>query len=90
VRTLLAVLTALVLVTAVTADLVACVDGCTDDEQHETSTVASACALCHAWVAPVAPGMGTPHDAPVVRTTPVTADERSPHLVPIEHPPRTH
>jgi hypothetical protein len=85
----LAVLIAMMLAVATTADRVACPDGCKDEAQHETSTTTPwACGLCHGWTGSGPAAVGAPVAHTTRRPVATAVFERSPHLTPIDHPPR--
>jgi hypothetical protein len=83
-------LMAAMLAVVTTSDRVACLDGCTDDTQHEgpSTTTPSVCGLCHGWPGPVRVDLVAPVALPVVTLTPVTSRELPAHLASLDHPPQ--
>ncbi len=81
---------AAMLAVVTTVDRVACVDGCTDETQHEgpSTTTPSVCGLCQGWNGPLAVNVGAPVPLPVPAPASVASRELPAHSAPLEHPPK--
>jgi len=89
VRIVLATLMAVMLAVMTTTDRVACVDGCTDDDQHaSTSPTTSACGLCHGWNGPASTAVVAPVAQAVSRAPAPDCYAPSAYPPAIDHPPR--
>jgi cytochrome c553 len=90
VRFFLAAVMAAMLAIATTTDRVVCIDGCTDDAQHDSPSTAtpSVCGLCHGWNGPLTITVGRPAPLPVEARAIVASRELPAHLSTVDHPPK--
>jgi hypothetical protein len=91
VRSALAVLLALLLVAATTADRMACPDGCTDEPPGPGAApeAPSTCALCHGWSGSPVTVASRPIPTQLQRDALEPPPTAAPDLPGIEHPPKS-
>jgi hypothetical protein len=89
VRSVFPALLAALLAVAMTADRVACFDGCTDQgQEHTADTEPSVCALCLGWHRTLPPIAETPRPQPAPALIAAPQPDYTAHLPVVERPPR--
>ncbi|MGE0813832.1 MAG: hypothetical protein AB7O28_07295 [Vicinamibacterales bacterium] len=89
-RVILALVMGAMLAVVTTTDRVLCIDGCTDDLQHDGLGTAtpSVCSLCHGWNGPVVISVGGPAPLPIGPRVRTASRELPAHAAPLYHPPK--